>query len=645
MAVTSTLFSLAVLVTISQAQTDVQDRIITRPLSPSHAYDYKLSTDKFDYEYVPLGCAPASEPVELDIGVLGPSTGHALHMVIAADSVGFSGNEQNKVTGILSDNKRVGGVDQSRELTLLYKRLPGNPRIFYYLRLSPDYILCKETTCKDSNHTVRVRSEGLTPNFWPGSKPIGRDPSFDPNTYLVAQMVHLSDDTIKTVGSKYDFSTDKTDVDYFPIAMAHTSQSLSVDLTIVGPQTGHGIHLDITADYFSTAVKEESLRNKVTVYLRDHKGNVAPESNDRVSNYFSVIYQQVEGKPGNAYYYLKIDPKYIQCADTNEQCLKGKNTITMAVRGKTFIGGEKAGGFDPKFDTRKDTYEPARIVELARLQDDLDTNYRMQLTQDKTDVDYVPLGSQLGLNPLAFDIFVDGWGTNFGMRVEIVGNGYNAAAHSGQNRYTAFVKRNDVGFVHDQQDHIEFLFHKIDTRYYFYLKFNASMINCNGLDACLNSKHFATINHWAGPNYIRGNMVDGFDADFASNVDDYQVATKVDMVEAAQISVMKETIAKNEADLKKMTQRFNLLNTRLQALESWMKTPAERADVDGAKGVECAAAGDCQASVATDGSAGNLMLDSKGAEVVFETYSCAPTDLCELARDVKGLKDKFTPPP
>ena len=38
-----------------------------------------------------------------------------------------------------------------------------------------------------------------------------------------------------------------------------------------------------------------------------------------------------------------------------------------------------------------------------------------------------------------------------------------------------------------------------------------------------------------------------------------------------------------------------------------------------------------------------LVLAAPGADVTFESAACAPTSLCDLSRDVAGLKAKFAP--
>jgi hypothetical protein len=56
----------------------------------------------------------------------------------------------------------------------------------------------------------------------------------------------------------------------------------------------------------------------------------------------------------------------------------------------------------------------------------------------------------------------------------------------------------------------------------------------------------------------------------------------------------------------------------------------------------CSASDACQPNI--EAADGNIALVAGAGKLSFQSSACAATDLCEMARDIEGLKAKFTKP-
>lgn len=77
-------------------------------------------------------------------------------------------------------------------------------------------------------------------------------------------------------------------------------------------------------------------------------------------------------------------------------------------------------------------------------------------------------------------------------------------------------------------------------------------------------------------------------------------------------------------------------------IKSWVVDPKSSNVAEGAAGSGCIpGSSECVPTLAADGQ-GNLDMVAKDGTVMFETGSCAPTDLCELSLQLRALLDKLS---
>jgi len=109
---------------------------------------------------------------------------------------------RGKVSVFLKENVGgSGGAGQVGHLELSYKHIDAgngnNPKVYLYLRVKPDYIGCKKSTCKDYDHKVVSYVSGGT-GYVRGDAPQGAgvDPNLAANIrnglYTAANMIELS---------------------------------------------------------------------------------------------------------------------------------------------------------------------------------------------------------------------------------------------------------------------------------------------------------------------------------------------------------------------------------------------------------------------------------------------------------------------
>lgn len=442
----------------------------------------------------------------------------------------------------------------------------------------------------------------------------------------------------------------------------------------------HGLAVDVVSDHFPTN-NVELAEDKVTVFLADNR---ATDSHDN-SDHLGVVYRRIAQAGQRVAYYLRVPSEYIGCGKTNTKCIAADHAaIITASGGPGFIAGGAYLGSDAEFDRDKTDagvlakYTAAKVVEMSMLGKTAG-HVAQVLTAEKGDVEYVPLGSSFNPDSFQADVTFHGWATEFGYHLDVAATYYNKAVADAR---PSSASRKAVVYVTDlntpsssstkkAKDYLRVLYTKNDAGYlHYYLEIKAGMVPCvagsEGYDTCKVHKHTVDV-LGSGMSFVAADEGGGVDPDLDDNLKNkkYAAADMVFMsdlaaaaseVEAAQIerlpaavqdiAALKSALANEtkarlglEQRLADTQQEFADFKAKVLAFMAPVAADAP-GRVGGSGGSPCMGAG-CTPAIAADGS--DVTIKAGGGSVLFESMSCAATDLCNLAQDVAAVKAKFNP--
>jgi len=502
-------------------------------------YVVSLTKDRTDIDYIPLGSAPVNHPFSASLSFNGWGAGNGMQIDVTSDVFKASNNGgkggANKVTVFTKENLLSGG--NNHHMSFIFRHVTDAAGaetnvIQYYMKIEgPWFEECGDNqACKDSTHTVIVQPTGVSSSYLPGSHPDASDKDIAVNVgkigvYTDATVVPLTPGQLTSIHS---LTTDKDDFDYVPLGSSDVDEPFSVHLSIAGYGANHGLMVDLVSDVFYTDAHFATGKDKVTAYLKENAAVGAYNS----ASYLSIIYRHAPGVKNNRQieYSLKIHGDYFNCEalSTAEQapCLAFAHTVkvTAVNTGPSFKRGPDTVDADAKANDESGT-----MYHTATIQGQSPEYWRTKLTVDKTDFDYVPLGTGLSREPFSVQVGLQGPFTNHGLTIDILADEIAVTGTVGntKNKITAFVKENNVPGTFNSANKLSVIFrnYKEDNvnKIQYYLKISGDYFNCDGRTAaqtklCEDGNHYVhTTVTTSGPNYTPGSSPLAIDADVRTN--------------------------------------------------------------------------------------------------------------------------------
>jgi len=521
-----------------------------------YSFTMKLSDDKNDVDYIPLGRTQQNQPLRVELGMDGNSAYHAVSLNILADWFNTgAATPGGRVTVYLEDNMQA-HTTQRDHLEVVYGPGSTTGTTLMYLKINPEYIsnyICKEDRCQSASHKIHVTIRGGQNWVSPADK-LGQDPDetngvLPSDKYKNAKIIRLGN--IGQVDSySVDIPDERDDVVYIPIGRYAQQDAFAFNAKFSGRGLAHVMHVTIVSDYMQvrTSTPLTTHKGKVTAIIMD-----TSDGTDK-NKYIDVIFRQ-DPTTSYIFLYLKLQPEFIKSQpDAQRSVVIQPNQPPFSLTVAT-----EEGGVDPDFDAA--LYLPAVKVELAKPAGG-DSKYSVDLTTTKRDTDYVPLGAFKTAEATSFKLGINGWGTSHSMIVDVTTDWFNEAARgNAADRTTAFVKDHKshlnaafehctgdvcqtVHGQHDTYQHWDIKYGHSDARdmIWFYLALKPEYYGCDYYAKrdddesirvqCEAAAHSVFVHASSGASYIAGDQEGGFDPDVSANMQKdktYFTAAKIDV--------------------------------------------------------------------------------------------------------------------